>query len=93
MKFKNIKEKKQQSLEDWYYIQNKYGVGQGDDYIDDAFTQLLKNPCNQEAFNILYEKIKEYFDMGYINKFTEYLISLPIEEDKKLQEIKERWNL
>lgn len=83
-----------QLRKDLQYIHDKYGEIY--DYCgcwchNDKFQKLLDNPTRKTAFEILKGKLDYYFDSGY--DVSGYHRNLPVESDKQLQEIKERWNI
>lgn len=98
MKSINISEKYKEIKKDLYYIKINYGE------INDfcgwcecrRFEKLLDNPNKKTAFEILKEKMSYYFEIGAESGCESqsgmFPKSLPL-EDKRLQEIKEKWSL
>lgn len=50
---------------------------------------LLENPSYKTAYEIMLCKLRYYFYQGYDK--NSYWVELPVEKDKKLQEIKRKW--
>lgn len=91
MKVKNISGLYKQLYNDLEYILNEYGEVYdfcGSWCNSDLFRQLLKKPNTKTAFTILITKVKQYFEGSYGHSFYD---KLPINDDKKLQKIKEKW--
>lgn len=85
---------------DLKYIENTYG--QVHDYCGafcncEAFEKLLKTPNKETAFKILISKLECYFSNGYETGEDHMYCAgniryrLPVEEDKKLEKIRNIW--
>ena len=102
IKDSNIDKKYSAIRSDLKYIENTYG--QVHDYCGafcncEAFEKLLKTPSKETAFKILKSKLECYFSNGYATGEDPMyctggiIYKLPVEEDKKLENIKIRWNV
>jgi len=88
----NLSSKYKQLYKDIKYIEQTYGEIR--DYCGawcscDILKQLLKSPDFKTAFEILISMLEVFYNSGYADGDTRCL--LPIEEDKRLQKIKEKW--
>ena len=81
-----------QLYKDIGYIEKNYGAIR--DYCGgwcncDILKQLLKSPDTKTAFKILISMLEVFYSSGYTDGDTR--CQLPIETDKKLQKIKQKW--
>jgi hypothetical protein len=90
----NITQQYKQIQKDYAYIKNTYG--EVFDYCgawcnNDKMDELLKNPSKQTALKVMISLLSQYYDCGY--DYRSGSKDLPVNDDKKLQQIKERWNI
>lgn len=74
------------------YIKTTYG--QLYDYCgawcnNDQMDELLRTPTYETAYKALITMLEDYYDSGYDSMGNQ--LDLPVDEDEKLQKIKEEW--
>lgn len=92
----NNSQKYKQIFKDIKYIEDKYG--QVNDYCggwcnNDVLTELLLSPNIQTALKLQISFLERYFAFGYDQEPIYIGVRLPVEDDKKLQVIKDRWHI